>query len=330
MVGLAVGDAIGYPVEFLRSKEAILAVTKGGVNGPPSPAIYTDDTQMTLCVARALLSRPADEQEFGARLASEFLCWLETQAQGSPHKRAPGSSCIAGCENLRRGLPWAESGVDSRGCGAAMRVAPIGLRFHSDMISAISYSRESSVPTHNNMTAMASASAAAMMVYLAANDVPPGLWAHEIQAPLGGICSLHPPGFDPMLGGVRTPGDAGPLADDLMDAIDMAVRCAASGMDSWEALSADYVGEAWEGHEAVASALFCVLCGKDDYAAAVLTAANSVGDSDTIACITGGIMGARLGIGAIPPDWAESIENREELLSVADALHDLAEGGDNG
>jgi ADP-ribosylglycohydrolase len=59
---------------------------------------------------------------------------------------------------------------------------------------------------------------------------------------------------------------------------------------------------------------------QDSYADAIIMAANTVGDSDSIACITGAIMGAKLGISNIPSDWVEKIENKTGLLEVADKL----------
>jgi ADP-ribosylglycohydrolase len=84
----------------------------------------------------------------------------------------------------------------------------------------------------------------------------------------------------------------------------------------------EHIGEGWVGEEALALALYCVWRYPDDYAACVRRAANTNGDSDSIACIAGGLLGARLGIGAIPPDWVTRIEASAEIGQLADALAD--------
>ena len=62
-------------------------------------------------------------------LVQEFLAWLRSPE----NDRAPGNTTIKGCQNLESGVSWTESGLlESKSCGAIMRVAPIGLYYHSD------------------------------------------------------------------------------------------------------------------------------------------------------------------------------------------------------
>jgi ADP-ribosylglycohydrolase len=79
-------------------------------------------------------------------------------------------------------------------------------------------------------------------------------------------------------------------------------------------------GGGWIAEEAVAMALFCVLRHPGDYVAAVRLGANITGDSDSVASIAGGILGARLGTAALPTDWVERLENRDQLMAVAERL----------
>jgi ADP-ribosylglycohydrolase len=79
-------------------------------------------------------------------------------------------------------------------------------------------------------------------------------------------------------------------------------------------------GGGWIAEEAVAMALYCVLKHPDDYVAAVRLGANISGDSDSVASIAGGILGARLGTAAIPADWVEALENRDYVADLADRL----------
>ena len=87
-------------------------------------------------------------------------------------------------------------------------------------------------------------------------------------------------------------------------------------------LSEGGLGEAWVAEEAVASALYCYWRSPDSYTAAVLCAVNTDGDSDSIATIVGSIMGARLGLGAIPETWRRRVERSAELHELGRRLHE--------
>ena len=67
-------------------------------------------------------------------------------------------------------------------------------------------------------------------------------------------------------------------------------------------------------------ALYCFCKSPDDFLATIRRGANTQGDSDSIACIAGGISGAYLGIRALPPDWIARLEKSEYLADVAHRL----------
>jgi ADP-ribosylglycohydrolase len=77
------------------------------------------------------------------------------------------------------------------------------------------------------------------------------------------------------------------------------------------------LGEGWIGEEAVALALYCFLRYTDNYRKMVIRAANTNGDSDSIACIAGSVSGAYLGINAIPNDWVQQVEKSDYLDDLA-------------
>ena len=88
-----------------------------------------------------------------------------------------------------------------------------------------------------------------------------------------------------------------------------------------EALSARGLGEGWVAEEAVASALYAFWRTPTDFARTVCTAANTDGDSDSIASIAGGISGAFNGRAAIPARWCSTVEGGDPLCDLARALH---------
>jgi ADP-ribosylglycohydrolase len=89
-------------------------------------------------------------------------------------------------------------------------------------------------------------------------------------------------------------------------------------------LVAGVLGEAWTGDEAVASALYCFCRSPDDFRTTVLTGANTIGDSDSIACIAGAISGAYNGLETIPEHWRQNVEDSEMLHHLAPDLLDAS------
>jgi ADP-ribosylglycohydrolase len=83
------------------------------------------------------------------------------------------------------------------------------------------------------------------------------------------------------------------------------------------------LGQGWVAEEALAIGVYCALAAGDDFAAAVRLAVNHSGDSDGTGAIAGNLLGALLGVSAIPPAWLEQLELREEIQSLADDLFTL-------
>lgn len=303
MLGLAIGDALGREIEFIHSKEDIEVITRGGVSDLPEPAIYTDDTQMTICIAEALLAGAGDEDVFMKALTKQFVLWYDLQyGPDKSQRRAPGNTCLTACLQLKQGMRWEEAGIPaSTGCGSAMRSAPIGL-FFNKVEKIVDCAINSSRITHPHELALCSSVGTALITNLALNNEPVGSWANELVK----VVSFN---------------------REFKSIINLAAEQAASRTDPWFALSAECIGEGWVGHEAVASALFCCMMHPNSYKDAVLMAANTVGDSDSIACIAGAFMGARFGTDGIPARWIDKIENRDKLIDLADRLFEAKIAG---
>jgi len=311
IVGLAVGDALGYPCEFRRRAHILEAFGPDGVTdfvavhdprwggrpmilGPEHPpGTYTDDTQMSLAVAEALIEAGAEPLlELMDRMARRFVQW----SKSPDNDRAPGSACMTGCANLARGLSWRASGVsDSKGAGAPMRVVPIGLRYFRDRGRLLEVARASSLPTHGHDAAVESAAAVALATALALEKRTPAEMLEAIEA------------------------ECAPRSRDLAAALRKVPKLLDA--DPAHALSAAGLGESWVAEELVACALWCLTRHPGDYRAAVLAAANTDGDSDTLACVVGGIAGALHGVGAIPRAWRDGVENEQALVDVGQRLH---------
>ena len=289
LFGLALGDALGAPTEFLKLPEIKQQHGQRGIQEPPDPALYTDDTQMTLALTEGLLDAGLDA-DLGTQMNAvgmRFVGWLNSQE----NDRAPGMTCISAVERFEAGLSWREAGIAaSKGCGSAMRVAALGYLYQHDETRLREVAHASGLVTHGHPAAVAASIAAAYAVKLALDGINIAEFLPRIMAFVDGI------------------------SEDFDAAI---YRVAHVGAWTDEEAALDHIGQGWVGEEAVALALYCVIRYPNDYVACVRRAANSEGDSDSVACIAGGISGARLGLGAIPGSWRERCEHRDDLRDLA-------------
>lgn len=78
LFGLALGDALGWPIEFLELSQIRAKYRRAGVNAPANPAQNADETQKSLAVAGALIEAGEEAPELnrlmGARLGPH--AWL--------------------------------------------------------------------------------------------------------------------------------------------------------------------------------------------------------------------------------------------------------------
>jgi ADP-ribosylglycohydrolase len=322
-LGLAIGDAMGHPTEFVESVREIRERwgEKGVVDLMPAgrhPAgTFTDDTQMTIAVARALVRaghRSLDEMM--TVLGKEFVAW----ARSPENNRAPGGTCLAGCRALEEGESWKEAGVGkSKGCGAAMRAAPIGLYFADDIDTMIRVAAAQSSLTHRHPTGIASSVAAAA----------PVAWVLR-EKKLDGVLAFTRACVEKLDAELLKSVGCVPDFADAIGAREMlaALDATEAALDKETDDVCSLLGGAWIGEEAVATALWCTLKARGDFREAVLRGANSSGDSDSIACIAGSIAGTLGGIAAIPPAWIDRVEKRQLLDDLAKALHRTRTTGD--
>ncbi|WP_329564869.1 ADP-ribosylglycohydrolase family protein [Kitasatospora sp. NBC_01266] len=317
LLGLAIGDAMGYPTEFEEIGQIARRHPDWRQLPLPVPALITDDTQMTLALARAV--RRAGEltpQSLVPPLRDEFVVW----ARSPENNRAPGRTCLTACALLGRPeRPWQEaSQLGSKGCGANMRVAPLGLVPGLTERQLSGAAQLQSALTHGHPTALAASDLTARTVRLLLDGVAPAelpallrahaqaqrthydaYWLDDLAAHAG----ISEPelylarGWDECLG--------------VLDRLDAALAAPDREADPCLATGAGWIAE-----EALATGLLCFLLFPDDPVTAVRRAAYSSGDSDSLACLAGAFAGAHAGADAWPADWVHRIEHRDELLAL--------------
>ncbi|MEV8316750.1 ADP-ribosylglycohydrolase family protein [Streptomyces sp. NPDC059900] len=319
LIGLALGDALGFPTEF-NDVPSILAKC-----GPwremelPRPAIVTDDTQMTLALGRGLhtamgrgllvpkrMERPVRE---------EFVEWY----QSPENNRAPGNTCLKACYLLKTGKPWEEaSQVHSKGCGANMRVAPVGLVPGLSDAQRSGAAQLQSALTHGHPTALAASDLTAYAVKLLAGGAEPmGLVGLLRSYAIENRTRYRHDWLGDLWTRSQDPTPEHFIARGWDDCLAILERLAAALRDANpETDPCLATGAGWIAEEALATGLLCFLMFPDEPLTALRRAACTSGDSDSIACLAGAFAGAHLGADVWPAEWAERIEYREELLRL--------------
>lgn len=323
LFGLAIGDALAAPTEFLTYQRI---VEKFGLDGPEKPsARVTDDTQMTLAVGEALLEAPTpfEPESLEEALRNAFVSWAES----SDNNRAPGMTCMEACGRLADGRDWIECTVlSSKGCGANMRVAPVGLLPHGKHgVTARTrgmIAQFQAALTHAHPTALA----AADLTCAAIADLCGGGDLTDLLTRLRNYAESHRTMYhSEWLGevwerpGVDSPQEFIALGwDDChasLDRLEQALAVPDKGGDPCLE-----TGEGWIAEEAFATGLLCFLLHPDDPVRAVRRAAVTTGDSDSIACLTGAFAGAYHGLDAWPVEWVREIEYHDRIRRLASEL----------
>lgn len=303
MYGVAIGDALGAPVEFLspdqiRARHGPDGVTELAAWGGHPAGSFTDDTQMTLATAVGLLSAFRDHAEQGASdligsLHGAYTAWLELQNDPA-EARAPGRTCITALASGRIGTANQPLN-DSKGCGGVMRVAPIGLAFPAD--AAFRHGVDAAAITHGHPSG-----------YLAAG------YLAELVARVSG-------GEELTTAAAETCDSLGAWPDhaETLAAVQRALELATRGQEPAEAIAE--LGEGWVAEEAIGIGLFCAVRFLGDARQALVAAVNHRGDSDSTGSICGAILGAALGADTFPAAWVAAVERRALLERIARQMH---------
>ena len=319
LLGGAVGDALGYPVEFMKEDGIFRKYGEKGIqtlSQAGNPAVISDDTQMTLFAANALIRSEAIHCDWKENLLRAYQEWLGTQGdeccirddprprmwlyevEGLHARRAPGNTCLASIRRTagKREAIFADN--NSKGCGTVMRAAPYGLSVGYDPLSGgeeanavIKMAHVDADFTHGHPAAReASASLAAL------------IWEIVQYSPQR--CNSLEEAVYHCFGGSGL----------LKKAVELALDGSVPDLEGIHRL-----GEGWVADEALAIAVFCAVRHQNDFAAGIRAAVNHKGDSDSTGAICGNILGAWLG--------EEAVEKAFDLkqLELADVTRTIAD-----
>ena len=292
-VGLAIGDALGAPVEFCRRDtfEPVTEFRAGGYFKLPAGA-WTDDTAMALCLAESLLEHPhLDEKD----LLDRFCLWA------SKGKNTSTVVCVGIGQNTLRvlgnyhrtgALIAPETRQKSDGNGAAMRLSPVAVRHWRNSTEARRVVNLQSRTTHYSDISAAACEylAAALCDLIGGQD-----WAQASRAVVN----------------AEWPHDIKAFA-----------------IEDWQQRDRDSISSTGFVVHTLEAALWAVDT-TSSFAVALLKAVNLGDDADSVGAVAGQIAGARYGLSAIPTTWREALIKGRDIEELGRALF-LAGGADGG
>lgn len=331
LVGGAVGDALGYEVEFMSMKSILKKYGENGITRFSSDknhlAHFSDDTQMSLFTLEGLMngvmaSKAGPVSDILPHIKEAYLNWYKTQTltprqlQGSWlgnikalwARRAPGLTCMSALEALEKER---EVHNTSKGCGGVMRVAPIGIfnaahrHIYSFEDTAILAGRAAELTHKHIASTLASALLATTVENCIIDETVDRMQLSFILT--GGMMMLRRyfPGHDEEI-------------KEFCSLIEKAMELGKGDIPEREAIA--QLGEGWVGDEALAIAVFSVMRHIDDFEKCIVCAVNHDGDSDSTGAIAGNVIGAILGYSAIPRHFLDTLELEPVLVSMADDL----------
>ena len=302
LTGIATGDAIGKQTEMLSHEDVLHWYPQGirGFEGTPGSVIprylgnakhewrvgeTTDDTELTVAVARAILT---DRNVSHVSVGRELLRCTKCVHPG-----------VKSLWEFHQAADPARIARNHDGCGAAIRVAPVGILYASERLEdLINGAREASISTHGGALAIAAAAATAAAVSAAIDGASPRQVLELAERAAGRVSQVF-------VQAVRTVHDELRGLPALRPA-DVAAR---------------YFPNQPLTIVPLALGLATVMQSVDE---AILLAANIGGDSDSVASIAGAILGAMYPT-TVDSDWYRVVEavNQHNLVALANDLAQL-------
>lgn len=325
----AVGDALGYAVEFFPYSEIVSIYGEKGIRKYDlkcGKAIISDDTQMTLFTANGILfgeTRACLRGVAGypsSYVYFAYLDWLTTQGYDVSFKtvdqswllrvhelhssRAPGGTCLSALASGKMGSV-SEPINQSKGCGGVMRIAPYGL-FYGHMLNDepekfINEAMEIGAITHGNPMSHLSCALASCI----------------IAKMLFSSCSSIKTAVIDSLDLLRKHTDFKDY-DEFSYLINKALKLSENSLPDVENIRA--LGEGWIAEEAIAISVYCACKYQNNLIEGIIAAVNHDGDSDSTGAITGNLLGAWLGETAIPKEYLKDLELRDVIKEIATDL----------
>mgnify|MGYP001772710323 FL=1 len=313
--GTAIGDAMGMPTTFLSREEIkkMYGFVSSFLEPPRDSEVhsglragsYTDDTELTFALARAIIKKKAVKPR---AVAEELIKWAEDN--DALNGNIIGPSTRRAIELLKKGEPVERSGRFGTTNGCAMKISAVALfdynksfdELYRDVVYAC-------MPTHNTSTAVSGAMAIATAVKLAVLGYNPKTIVRKAveRSELAGKLMR---GFS--------------VSERIVEALKINPESDDEFLDALYDFLKEPKGALTE--DAVPAAMSIFSRAKGDFKRSVLLSCNLGGDSDTIGAMAGAMSGAFSGFSAIPLEWVKAVDanSKTDIRKLAKDLLDVS------
>lgn len=297
LLGLAVGDALGAPLEFKRpgSFTPIDDMVGGGAHDV-MPGQWTDDTSMALCLADSLIEQKGFNP---VNQLQKYVRWLREGYLSSIDECFDiGNTTLEALKRFEKTQePYCgPTNPRNAGNGSIMRLAPVPLFYAKNPLKAIQKSGESSRTTHQAITAIDACRYFGALLVGAVNGVSKEELLSERYTPIPGYWEENP----------------------LVEQIDEIARGSFKYRQPPEIQGSGYVVKSLE------AALWAFYHG-NSFRDGCLLAVNLGMDADTTGAVYGQLAGAFYGEREIPESWRTQLIRSHLIESMADNILALAQ-----
>jgi ADP-ribosylglycohydrolase len=310
LLGMAIGDALGAPVEFLSLENIEEKYGEAGILAFDDwdgfqAGNYSDDTQLSLATAKGCIHAHFNLMRQGESRSQEimykrYLDWLESLKDPS-QVRHPGYTCMNVLQSGERGT--IENPInDSTEVSGLLRTAPAGLAFPPGM--AFREGADYAALTHGHPS---SYYAAGFFAEVIAHLVEEKALQDAVELSIEQLTA-----FD--------------SHQDLLGHVEKALELFIDQTPAAEAIAA--FGAGVTASEVLALGLYCSLKYATEFTLGLQAAVNHSGISTSCGLVTGAILGTLLGHDAIPEDFSSQVENGHEIGEVAEDMHRVFKQGE--
>jgi ADP-ribosylglycohydrolase len=310
LLGLAVGDAIGAPVDFLSLDKIQEKYGEEGIADYDywdnyKPGSYTDETQLSLATAKGCLNAHLNLMSKGESLSlkviyKRYLEWLNDLSDPF-HVRHPGYTCMNVLQSGQKGSVGNPVNNSTEASGL-LRTAPVGLAFPPGM--AFREGSDYAAMTHGHASA-----------YLSAG------FLSEMVAQIIEVQSLQ---------------DAVEMSIEQLVAFDNhqdLLKHIERALEEYEKQdpireSIQRLGEGVAVAEVLATGIYCALKCVSEFQEGVLASVNHSGMSTSTGLVTGAILGTLLGFEAIPEKWISDLEDSKEIIVISEDMYKVFKLGE--
>ncbi|MHA2036176.1 MAG: ADP-ribosylglycohydrolase family protein [Promethearchaeota archaeon] len=314
LLGVAIGDTLGHPFEGILREEIHSHFKNFEEFIDTNRRIfttYTDDTQLTIHTAKALVQGNGFNTDNFIR---EYVLWLEDPPIG------PGYGCISSIRKLKYGIPWEQASSNSGGNGTTMRIAPIGLFYCKDLNGLKKSAIKSSIITHSHPAASAGAIVIARAIaFLIEKNPETGFSIEEF--------------FDSIISAISGSQDEIwnefiVILEKLKSNLDLPIE---AGLIKFSQIGVkspffieEYLGKAFVHPYTISTvvcAIFIFLKRLSSFQKCIFELATAGGDSDTVGAIGGSLAGVYFGFNNIPIELVKMVKNYKKILKLSEDLY---------